>query len=264
MNVLMMTDLEGVAGVVSFEPQTYSAGPENRRACRLLTAEINAAVDALAESGADDVLVVDSHGPGAVVFEDLHPAARLLHGRPMAPPSRVVEAAAECDVCMIVGQHAMAGTVDGDMNHTQSSRAIDSITLNGQPIGEIAQFALQQGALGRGVFFLSGDEAACREAEALIDGITTVAVKRGLGRNCAISLSAAEARRRIREGVLEGVRKHRERPVAPLSWPGPYVLEKRFFHTDVADRAADAPGAERVDSQTIRFRSDHILEIIYR
>ncbi|HET6429989.1 MAG TPA: M55 family metallopeptidase [Phycisphaerae bacterium] len=264
MNVLMMTDLEGVAGVVSFEPQTYSTGPENRRACSLLTAEINAAVDGLVESGAQDVLVVDSHGPGAVVFEELHPAARLLHGRPMAPRSRIVEAAAGCDVCMVIGQHAMAGAVDGDMNHTQSSRAIDSIRLNGRAIGEIAQFALQQGALGRPVVFLSGDEAACREAEALINGITTVAVKRGLGRNCAISLSAVEARRRIREGVLEAVRRHRQQPIAPLSWPGPYVLEKRFFHTDVADRAADAPGAERVDSQTVRFRGDDILEIIYR
>ena len=264
MNVLMMTDLEGVAGVVSFEPQTYSTGPENRRACRLLTAEINAAVDALVESGAEDVLVADYHGPGAVVFEELHPAARLLHGRPLAPRSRIIEATAGCDVCMIVGQHAMAGTVEGDLNHTQSSRAIDSITLNGRPIGEIAQFALQQGALGRAVIFLSGDEAACREAEALIDGITTVAVKRGLGRNCAISLSAAEARKRIGEGVVEAVRKHREHPVAPLTWPGPYVLEKRFFHTDVADRAADAPDAERLDSQTVRFRSDDILQIIYR
>ena len=41
MKVLMMTDLEGAAGVVSFETQTYSAGPENRRACSLLTAEVN-------------------------------------------------------------------------------------------------------------------------------------------------------------------------------------------------------------------------------
>ncbi len=264
MKVFVMTDLEGAAGVVSFEPQTYSAGPENRRACSLLTAEVNAAVDGVVETGAEDVLVADYHGPGAIIFEELHPAAKLLHGRPLAPRSRIFEATGDYDVCMMVGQHAMAGTVDGDMNHTQSSRAIDRITLNGQPIGEIAQFALSQGALGRPVIFLAGDQAACREAEALIDGITTVAVKQGLGRNSAISLSGHEARKRIREGVMEAVRRHRETPLAALAWPGPYVLEKRFFHTDVADRAADAPDAERVDSQTVRFRSDDILKIIYR
>lgn len=53
-------------------------------------------------------------------------------------------------------------------------------------------------------------------------------------------------------------------PPLNLRWEGPYVLEKRFFHTDVADRASSQPGAERVDSQTVRFRSENILDIIYR
>jgi hypothetical protein len=47
-------------------------------------------------------------------------------------------------------------------------------------------------------------------------------------------------------------------------WPGPYVLEKRYFHTDVTDGIASQPGVERVDSQTVRLRSDHIRDIIYR
>lgn len=264
MKVFMMTDLEGVAGVVSFEPQTYSTGPANAVACRLLTAEINAAVEAMMGEGVQDVLVADCHGPGAVVYEELHPAAKLMHGRPW--PSRAVrdEVVADYDVCMIVGQHAMAGTIDGDMNHTQSSKTIDCIKLNDKPIGEIAQFALHNGALGLPVIFLSGDEAACREADELIPGITTVAVKKGLGRNSAVSLSASQARSRIAEGVRAALQKHRDDPAGPLSWPGPYVLEKRFFHTDIADRAADRPDAERVDSQTVRFRSDDILDIIYR
>jgi len=42
------------------------------------------------------------------------------------------------------------------------------------------------------------------------------------------------------------------------------VLEKRFFHTDAADAAAAQPGAERVDSQTVRLYGDNILDLIYR
>lgn len=49
-----------------------------------------------------------------------------------------------------------------------------------------------------------------------------------------------------------------------MVWPGPYMLEKRYFHTDVADAAASQPGVERVDSQTVRLRSDDIRDIIYR
>jgi D-aminopeptidase len=47
-------------------------------------------------------------------------------------------------------------------------------------------------------------------------------------------------------------------------WDAPYVLEKRFFHTDAADASAAAPGAERVDGQTVRFHGDDIRSVIYR
>ncbi len=262
--VYVMTDLEGVAGVVSFLSQTYAEGKYYEQARRLLTAEVNAAVEALVASGVEDVLVCDGHGPGAVVFEELHPAAKLLHGRPVPPRRLREEVLKGYDACMMIGQHAMAGVPDGNLNHTQSSRTTDYIALNGRRIGEIAQFALHAGALGVPLIFLSGDEAACREAEALVPGITTAAVKKGLGRNSAISLSAAEARGRIGEGVREALRRHEADPIAPLVWPGPYVLERRYFHSDSADAAADAPGAERVDAQTVRYRSEDILEIIYR
>jgi len=264
MRVLVGTDLEGVAGVVAFESQAYSDGRYYDQAKRLLTAEINAAVEAMVEEGIDDILVNDGHGPGAVWYEDLKPPARLLHGRPLA--SRQVRDAVEqdYDVCMMLGQHAMAGVATGNLNHTQSSKAIEYIKLNGKPIGEIAQFALYRGASGIPLIFLSGDDAACREAEELVPGITTVAVKQGLGRNSAISLAQPVAHERIREGIHKAIQSHRNAPLSPLQWPAPYVIEKRFFHTDMADMAAAAADVERVDSLTVRFTSDDIQELIYR
>ena len=83
MKILIMTDLEGVAGVVSFEDQTGANSRYYEAAKKLLTAEVNAAVDGLIQVGVEEVLVVDGHGPGAIQFEDLHPAARLMHGRPL-------------------------------------------------------------------------------------------------------------------------------------------------------------------------------------
>jgi len=263
MKVLVCTDIEGVAGVVSFETHSYPEGKYFESCKKLLTQEVNAAVDGMVESGVEEILVLDGHGPGGIVFEELHPAARLLHGRPLAPWSVLAGVMKEYDVGIMIGQHAMAGVVDGNLAHTQSSKAIDSYVLNGRPIGEIAQFALHIGALGLPMIFLSGDEAACREAEALIPGITTVSVKRGLSRNSAISLSAAAAREKIREGIKLALRRQQENPIPPLVWEPPYVLEKKFFHTDAADAAAARPGAERVDAQTVRLRSDDICSIIY-
>ncbi len=262
MRVLMMTDLEGVSGVVTFRDHSYPDGRYYERSMRLLTAEVNAAVEGLLEEGATDVLVIDGHGSGGIWFEDLHPKARLLHGR-LSADTLMPDDAGTYDVAMIIGQHAMAGVERGNLNHTQSSKNVEYYKLNGRLIGEIAQFALYTGALEIPMIFLSGDDAACREADELIPGITTVSVKEGLGRNSAISLSAFEARRRIGEGVKNAVVNHRKSPVAPLKWQGPYVLEKRFFHTDTADRACAMPGVERVDSQTVRLHSDNVLEIIY-
>jgi D-amino peptidase len=263
MKALIGTDLEGVAGVVSFTQQTYGDSRYYDRAKRLLTAEVNAAVEGLLGVGVDDILVMDGHGPGGMWFEELHPAAKLLHGRPLPPRKRLVPIVSQYDVCLMIGQHAMAGVLTSNQGHTQSSRAIDHIRLNGQEIGEIAQFALYYGGLGLPLIFLSGEQAACEEVEALIPGIETVAVQQGVGRGAAISLAAPEAHRRIRDGIRRAVQRQRSHPHRPLIWEGPYVLEKRFFHTDAADRASVLAGAERVDSQTVRYRSEDILETVY-
>jgi D-amino peptidase len=263
MKVLIGTDLEGVAGVVSFTQQTYADSRYYDRARRLLTAEVNAAVEGLLGVGIEDILVMDGHGPGGIWFDDLHPVAKLLHGRPLPPRERLVPIVSQYDVCAMIGQHAMAGVLTSNQGHSQSSRTIDYIQLNGHRIGEIAQFALYYGGLGLPLIFLSGEADACREVEDLVPGITTVSVQQGVGRGAAISLAAPEARRRIREGIQQAVLRQREDPLAPVQWEGPYVLEKRFFHTDVADRASVQPGAKRIDSQTVRLRGDNILEIIY-
>ncbi len=164
----------------------------------------------------------------------------------------------------MIGQHAMAGTLTGNQNHTQNSRAIDYYKLNGRLIGETAQIALYFGALGLPLIFLSGDADACHEAEALVPRLVTAAVKEGVGRGAAVSLSAVAARQLIRERSALAIEQQGIDPIPPLVWPGPYTLEKRFFHTDAADAAAAQPGVERVDGQTVRLCGDDIRAIIYR
>lgn len=259
----IVTDIEGTAGVTSFRDETYADARYLDHARRLATAELNAAVEGLVAAGVEDVLVMDGHGVGGLWYEDVHPAVKLLHGRPLAPRQFWDGIVDEYEVGLIVGQHAMAGVRSSNMNHTQSSLSIDSIVLNDRTIGEIAQLALYHGAAGMPFIFLSGEADACREAEDLISGITTAAVKRGIGRHSAISLSPREARERIRRGAQEAVEHHLRTPVAPLAWPPPYVLRKRYFHTDDADAAARAAGAERVDAQTVEIRGDRIRDVVY-
>lgn len=263
-SIFVMTDIEGCAGIVSHTEQSYSDARYHDHAKRLATAEVNAAVQGFLDAGVEDILVSDGHGPGGLWFEDLHPAARLIHGRPTAPRSVVDPIVDQYEAMAIVGQHAMAGVPTSNQNHTQSSRAIDWIKLNGEPVGEIAQGALYRGAVGIPLIFLSGEEDACAEAEALVPGIVTANVKKGLARGAAISLSAQAARELTRRQAKLAVERHREAPLSPVTRPGPYVIEKRFFQTDTADAAANQPGVERVDGKTVRIRGDEIREVIYR
>lgn len=264
-SVFINTDMEGASGVTSFVDQAYDGSRYNEDAKKLLTAEVNAAVEVLASEGVEDILVFDGHGSGAICFEMLHPAAKLLHGRPLSP-KWATEILPRYQTSMIIGQHAMCGVEDGTLNHTQSSRTVEHYKLNGELIGETAQFALCCGAYGIPLIFLSGDIAACREAEALLPGgLATAAVKEGLSRTSAISLSQPAAHAKIREGVKAAIKRQLgPSPIKPFKWKGPFVLEKRYLFTDSADGAEKHKlFFERVDAKTVRFRSKDIAELIY-
>ena len=262
MNLCIMTDLEGVAGVFSFEKQTYPKDARTDQAKRWLTAEVNAAIDGALEAGVTDVLVHDGHGSGAIWHEDLHEAARVLHGTGLRVAWERGFGLNGFDATSLVGQHAMEGTVEGPLHHTQSSRSVDCWKLNDRPIGELAQWALLAGVFGVPMIFLSGDDAACREAEDFIPGITTVAVKQGIGRQGAISLSRKRACEAIRDGMKRAVDKQKREPIRPLVWSGPYRVEIRWRTTDLAD-TRERLGAMRVDAKTTAVESENIVDVLF-
>lgn len=262
MKVCVFTDIEGVAGVVSHEEHSYATGKFYEESKRLLTGEVNAAVEGLLAEGVGEVLVVDGHGPGGIHFESLHPRALLLHGRPITR-AQMIGPIAGYDAMVMIGQHARAGVCRGNQNHTMDSRSVDWMRLNGRLVGETAMVALSVGALGVPLVFLSGDEAACEEARTDVPGIFTVSVKKGLSANTEITLSAEAARAKIREGIAEALRAHRRAPVEPVRWPGPYRLEIRWKNTQAADLMEFERQAERVDDQTVAFTSGDILDVLY-
>jgi len=263
MRIVMMTDLEGAAGVVSFRDQAYAGGKDYPQAKELLTGEVNAAVEGMVGQGVDDVLVVDGHGVGGIVFEKLAPPARLMHGDEtfLTPAAKALFR--EYDATVMIGQHPMSGTREGCLAHTQSDEQIEYYKLNGRLIGETAQWALFCGALGLPLIFLSGDEAACRQAEQLIPGVVTAAVKRGLGLTGAVSLTPTAAQDLIRRRIGQAVRKHRAQPIPPLRWDGPFVLEKCYRSEKFLQPHLKNPLYERIGPRRVQLKSADLMEIIY-
>ena len=78
-----------------------------------------------------------------------------------------------------------------------------------------------------------------------------------------MSLSQKRSHQLIHDGVKKAIHNHKTGSVKPLVWDGPFVLEKRFFHSHTADMYDKNPMAKRIDPQTVQLKSDNILDIIY-
>ena len=63
---IMMTDMEGVSGVRRMQDWCTPESRYYQNGCRLLTQEVNAAVDGFFSAGATYVQVADGHGAGGI------------------------------------------------------------------------------------------------------------------------------------------------------------------------------------------------------
>lgn len=173
--IYIMTDLEGVAGVLNSEDWCAPESPYYDLAKEFLTNEVNAAVDGFIHGGANEIVVADGHGHGAIDSRLLDPRAELMRGWTGGYPFGLDET---WDAAAWVGQHAKSRTELAHIAHT-GNMGVLYLSVNGISVGEFGGLALCAGQLGVRVIFGSGDLAFTEEAEALVPGIETVAVKRG-------------------------------------------------------------------------------------
>ncbi|MBM4049489.1 MAG: hypothetical protein FJ279_30710 [Planctomycetes bacterium] len=247
MKVYLMTDLEGVAGVLNFEDWCTPQSRYYEMAKEFLTEEVNAAVAGFYAAGATSVLVADGHGYGALNPKLLDPRAELLRGWATSWPLGLEEG---YDLIAWVGQHAKARTPCAHLAHTQGFNYLD-LSINGVSIGEFGQLAMCASELGIRAVFASGDKAFSEEARALVTGIEAVAVKRGnrpgTGDECgaetygkrnlgAIHLQPELARARIREGAERAVRRARTESFGLIPLKAPFERAALFRGKDGSGR----------------------------
>ncbi len=226
MKVYLMSDLEGVAGVINSTDWIYPQSRYYERAKEFLTLEVNAAVDGLFAAGATEVVIQDGHGHGAIDIALLDPRAKLQRNWDVNGAYPFGMDRGDFDVMVYIGQHPKAGTQYGHLCHTGSFNVID-YSVNGISVGEFGQGVLQSQVFGITPIFASGCLAFTKEAEALVKGIETVAVKEGTqsgtGDECsieeyenrnwgAIHLQPQTARKLIREGAERALRRYMENP----------------------------------------------------
>jgi len=256
--ILIMSDMEGVAGISNWEQVTGGTSLYDE-ARRLYTQEINAAARGAFAAGATEVVVMDCHGAGggwsfnSLLPEDLDERVEFVVQRFWTEYTEPLEQG--CDAALLVGMHARAGASYGGMNHTVSGTGWRDLRFNGTAVGEAGIDAALCGTWGCPVLLVTGDEAVCREGvELLGPGLTTVAVKRSLGRYSARHRTPAVARRMIEEGARAALR---DLTAVPPYDPGkPCTIEVEFGTSDAAEQFHHHPLVEVVDGRTVRTQAD--------
>jgi D-amino peptidase len=253
-SILIATDLEGISGVYTNEAVADTASPTYINTLERLMLNVNAAVAGAFDGGAEQVYVNDGHSSGKNFIEG------KLDERAVQ-----IRRYTDCDLHTIdamfhIGAHAMAGTLNAFLDHTQSSVAWHDYYINGRRCGEIAQEGVFAAAYGIPYVMMSGDEAACLEAKQFYGNIECVTVKYAIGRNKAKSAFKDDADADL---VELAIREAASRSIAligrikPIKTIMPMEVRLEYNRADYCDAAAYNAAAnnsavERLDARTLR------------
>jgi len=254
LRVYISCDMEGISGVVA--DKQIGNGEEYKRAQKLMTDEVNAAIEGALAGGATEILVNDSHGSMRnILIEELNPNAQLISGSPK-PLSMMQGIDRSFDAAFFIGYHAQAGTAYSVMDHTYSG-IVYQVSLNGRPVGETGLNAALAGYLGVPVVLVTGDKMLVEEAQALLGMVEGVAVKESCGRSAAKCLVPEAAHKLIREAAKRALLRGGK----PFVVEPPITLTIDFTSSAHLDMAELIPGSRRTGGRHIEYTHDDFLTV---
>ena len=246
MNVLLLTDLEGLSQVTDIEFMDRN-GEKYLIARESLTKSINLATAVCADAGVKNIYYLDGHGGGGNVYEEkIDPRAIKVD----VPMWETLMREGKLDCVIEIGAHARAGTLGGFLDHTLTSKEWFCNRINGIEMSELSLHALLCGTYGVPIIASIGDEASCTQAKEYIPEIFVGAVKVAKKRNFATDYENADDI--LCNTVKRALENFRSVPIYKLDLPA--TLEVTYYRTDMCDAAFEKCGgcAERIDARTLK------------
>ncbi|MGE5702845.1 MAG: M55 family metallopeptidase [Clostridia bacterium] len=252
MKLFISVDMEGISAITD-DQDVKVGGKDYEYGRKLLTQDVNAAIEGALEAGVTHIVVNDSHDSMRnVIVEELNPRAELIRG--FLKPLVMMEGIDETfDAVFLIGHHGRAGTMDGVLNHTLSY-SIQRFLLNGKEVGEAGLNATIAAACGVPVVLVTGDSQVAQEVERELPGVHTVAVKTGIGMHTARCLHPSVTKQMIKDAAKKAIEDCRN--IAPLDVEDSYVLEVEFKSTKSAQIVSYMPEVELVGTRTVRYQTN--------
>lgn len=256
--IYISVDMEGIGAIVS-SAQVSDSQFDYARGRKLMTDEVNAAIEGCLEAGAGDVVVSDSHGNAQNIFpEDLHEAALLIRSFPRAL-LQMEGIDSTCDGVIFLGYHPMEGTPNANLSHTIWGTKIFELKINGMPVSESLFNAAVAGHFNVPIILVAGDQNVISEALQNFGPVETVQTKESLG-----WLSAKARHPKL---ICQEIKAKARMAVERLAEMKPYVvkppirMDMTFKQTFDAEAFSYLPWIKRVGGKTISFETPTILEV---
>ena len=245
MKILISSDMEGITGVVNWDHVT-PGHYEYPRFRKLMTQDVNAAIEGAFEAGATEIIVADGHSNGTnILIEELDSRARL-NSSTSSPQSMMQGINETVDGVIFVGYHARQGSPNAVCDHTWSSACVTNFWLNDILVGEFGLNAALAGYYGVPVIMVAGDQTACQQTVELLGDVEIAVVKQATGRYSAECLPPEITHKIISEAARRAVlRLTRGMSPDPFILETPILVTVEFRSSDMADRAFRMPGTER-------------------
>lgn len=264
LKVYISVDMDGTGGTVH-GADVGSDDPDYQMFRRVLTDEVNAAIEGALRAGAGEILVEEHHGARDfrnVILDQLHPQARLIRGWPR-PRGGVTGLDASFDAAMFLGYHARAGTPRAVLAHTFFPQAVADVRINGRSVGEGEFNAVVAGAMGVPVVLVAGDDVVVEQMREFLGTVEGVVVKEALSKTAAIVLPPSVSASRIREAAERALRRLDE--FKPVKMALPYQVEFHYkpgWEDRLEQIVRRYPEITRPAPRTLAQRCQNVEELI--
>lgn len=260
MNIYVMVDAEGLCGIFDKE----QVNPDGLRydECReYMTREVNIVVEALKQAGVERIYVRDAHSGGNnVIWPKLsNKAYKYIMGNTGTDRFPGLD---DCDGCILLGYHAMAGTKGAVLEHSMNSSKIQNYWINDKLSGEIGIDAGIVGDHNIPIIMVSGDNWACEEAKALLPWVITCEVKTSTALYGIITSPLEEVYEHVTAKTLEAVRSLDTMEL--LVYEKPITLRVEVTERNAIPSEYAKPYLKIINGRTYEVVADSMEEALFR
>ncbi len=262
MKIFISADIEGCCGIVNWD-ETERGHDDYETFRRIMTEEVNSVIRGLRKAGVDEIVVRDAHDSARnILIENLEPDVKIIRGWSNSPCDMMDGLDESYDGVIFVGYHAPARSSGNPLAHTLNLSRHSHIKLNGKIMSEYhlnTYYAMEKKVP---VIMLSGDEALCNIALEENNNITVVPTKSGL-EGAIVSRHPQSVRDDLEKAAIDAIKKLQgsSNKDYEIFLPKSLELEIHFRKVSLANKASFYPGAARLSSDKILFRSNNIQDV---